>query len=339
MKRQFNAQALFEINPAYPTVKKQCVDALRTTYIRSTGDVDTRVDVLDKHQRKILRALLIARENQLVKLQPSRRDKISPEKCNELVQRFFLHEYVHRSDFFVAGGFLLRMMENPEKDIGEIAEIHDIDIFYRDIQHVYDWIATLRDNKVTVEQMTAKEHEHNSFRVTAPSEPRPFIVQFTKTDADGIYELLESFDLPMCQIGIDLSRRCWTTLGFDALWENRADAIIYINNDAPSHLKADYDARLAKYEARGYRFKIVPERVYYGYRKFAYNEFIDEKEIVEDGKVDKFFASQAWCGGETWAERWRRHKNNPPEPSDSSESSNSDQEEFNKLFSDESLLH
>lgn len=344
----FNAQAIFEKNPAFKSMRKQCTRVLRDTYVRPLADIDKPTHALqDKRQRRLLRQMLITRESQLRMQQRFHSDKISSEKINELVQRFFLHEYVQCSRFFIAGGFLLRMLEQPEVDIGVIAEQHDIDIFYRESQHVYDWITTLRANGCTVTNIGEKKW-HNLFRVETRSEPRPFLIQFTHTSADGIYELLESFDFPICQIGVDLSRRCFTTFGFDAVWDNRKDAVMILNKDEPvgagtditgkqdePHADNFWAARVAKYEARGYRFKFVPELVLYGRTRFVYGDYIKESEITHWGTVDPFFASQTWFGDkkETWAERVRRHakedtaKGVTPESKEQSVQSDSEDDE------------
>ena len=339
----FNANDIFTKNDAFRSMRKQCTSVMRKTYVRPLADIDKPVHALqDERQRRLLRRMLITRENQLRMQQRFHGDKISSAKINELVQRFFLYEYVKRSQFYVAGGFLLRMLEQPERDIGEIAEQHDIDVFFRDHQYVYDWIATLRANNCTVTNIGEKKW-HNLFRVSTPSEPRPFLIQFTETRADGIYELLESFDFPICQIGVDSSRRCFTTFAFDAAWDNRADTVMILHKDSPvgSGVHSDgtrdepladnyWAARVAKYEARGYRFKFVPQLVLHGRTRFRYGDYIDETEIKQWGKIDTFFASQTWFGEakETWADRKRRHareeaegrleKSDPKEPSEQS---------------------
>jgi hypothetical protein len=311
MSEIFNAQSIFE-NPSFKCLRTQCKDVLRKTYIRPVSDIDKKIPVLqDKYQRKLLRNMLITRENQLRMHQSFKYDKIPSTKINELVHRFFLEQYLQASKFFIAGGFLLRMLEEPDKDIGEIAEQHDIDVFFHDEQDVYNWITTLRANKVTVESIGEKKW-HNLFKCTTPSEERPFLIQFTQTRKNGIYELLETFDFPICQIGVDNSRRCFTTFGFDVAWENRADAVTILHKTSPvdgsGGADKHWEKRLKKYEDRGYRFKFVPELVYYERVHFTYGQSIKESEIKLWGKVDKFFESQAWCGGETWMDRVKRHR-------------------------------
>lgn len=303
--KEFDIQAIF--TDCYDGSQREHIKSvLRASYIQPAA---SRADVpalSGKVQHRMLRAALATREHQMRKYQPFAQDKIPPSKINEIAQRFFLEIYLKQSHFFIAGGFLLRVLEQPACDVGEIAAKNDIDIFYRDIQHVYDWIATLRANGVTVDR--TGEYNHGLFTITAPSEPLPFLVQFTHTRAASLYELLESFDFPMCQIGIDTARRCFTTCGFDVAWENRGDAVISIHNGAYNNNFEEhfYKKRMAKYTERGYRFELTPHLVLYGRTKFKYDDDLDDDdEIRRAGEVDTFFASQTWIGGKTWADRGR----------------------------------
>jgi len=222
-------------------------------------------------------------------------DTIDNGAVEEMLNHFMLYKYVSTGFFYVAGGFLLRMLENPNIDVSDIAAEHDIDIFYRDVRHVYDWIVSMRANGAFVYRIADR---HDLFSVTLKNMPCAFLIQFSETDAGSIYELLESFDLPMCQIGVDASMRCCTSFGFDWVWENRDDVVIYLCNycstkvgewtrkSENSSIVLWYMTRIAKYAARGYHFRVVQFPAYYGLTDYCYTNDITETDINEYGTVD-----------------------------------------------------
>lgn len=78
------------------------------------------------------------------------------------------------------------------------------------------------------------------------------------TDCRDVFDLMENFDLPMCQIGVDRSLRCVASLGFDTLQKYKDDAVIDVCSAHSEPKRGVYERRrLDKYRARGYRFRLV----------------------------------------------------------------------------------
>lgn len=305
----FNIQPLFDLVEVKVFDIQKVMDILRHLWIRSTSDKNDEEYVLkNKAQRRIIACVLadLARSSCL-----SGSSFINYDVLQKTMRALYLDEYIKVGGFMVAGGFLLRMVENPDMDPLAIAEKHDIDIFVNNsnVDNVSNWLATLRANGVRVQQVERPQDEkcgrqdfclgleqfamHNLYRIHWPSKVVPstgdghyasghnmpnwggpsFLVQFSRTECRDIYELMENFDLPMCQIGINTSVQCVTSFAFHVVQKYKKDAIISVSNAIDGSKRVIYEKRrLDKYCERGYHLHVVDGLTYYGYSRFEYGE-------------------------------------------------------------------
>lgn len=276
----FNIQQLVEQQHGSIPTLIQVMDVLRRTWIRPIAEGGKMYVLQTESQRKKVAGLLanLARD---VQSDVPPYCRIAPEVADAMLDRFYLRSYVRAGHFTVAGGFLLRMMERPETDPCDIALEHDIDVFFTDHRAVRVWFSTLSQYHVGIEPLADRR---NTFRICPPTQ-RSFLIQFSWTFRRPALDLLETFDLPMCQIALDASG-CVVTLGFCVMRQHASDAIVHVHTEGdPTYLAR----RLRKYEARGYRFAVVPGLTYYGCSEFDYGnpngiavpkpaeEYIDDK--------------------------------------------------------------
>lgn len=269
-------------------------DLIRKLFIRPKNDTDDQVYVCSDSERCRLADMFsseMSRGNHTFggndfglafrQTLHGKRTKV----VEQFVDDFMLRPLLMTGRCFVAGGAVLRflvndMIKEAEKkaDARLMFQNSDIDVFFTDEEDINTYMYYLKSKNVNLEKIQEK---HDTYRVTSPTGCfyAPFLIQFTKTSTTSIYELMDDFDLPMCQIGIGNSMELQWTIGFEVLMEHMEDAVIHVtayNNDAEQ--RKDYLARVLKFEQMGYHFKFVDDRTYYGRRPWTM-EYYERKAL------------------------------------------------------------
>ena len=135
-----NVQPFFDLIDTKTLKAQQAMELLRRFWIRSTRatnvalatQVADEVFVLkNKAQRRALAYMLadLARSACVGSRYIGAWNSARPDILEQTLDAMYLSHYVRRGYFMVAGGFLLRMLENPDANPLDIAREHDVDVF------------------------------------------------------------------------------------------------------------------------------------------------------------------------------------------------------------------
>ena len=296
-------QALYRgahVNGTYVSMYDKYKSLLRALFIRPADDPDKQVYVCSDDERRRLASACAyeARHHTAggsdfaVGFRVMLRD-MGPT-LDFFVDYFMLRPLLLTRRCFVAGGAILRLVMNSltrkeqdndafRKTLVAEYETSDIDVFFTDVADINTYLSFLASKNVRAEKLPDK---HDLYRISCDTEvfwSTPFLLQFTKINTTDLYALLEDFDLPMCQIGLDHTARLHYSIGFELVFEHGPDAVTHVrSHESDTDVKhrsslnpklditrKDYSARVAKFEKLGFRFAHVNERTYYGRRPWT----------------------------------------------------------------------